>query len=70
MVEESDSRGALRDFKLSQAVEKFSEARLLVRFFQTGSLVPLSLLAPCTDEEYVGNKIVERLDNLIRQSQY
>lgn len=59
MVEESDNRGALRDYKLSQAVEKFSEARLLVRFFQTGSLVPLSQMAPCTDEEYVGKNKIE-----------
>ena len=43
-----------REGRLGQAIEKFTEARLLQKFFLTGKLVSPSEVQPCNDEEYIG----------------
>jgi predicted translin family RNA/ssDNA-binding protein len=46
-----------REGRLSQAIEKFTEARLLQNFFLTGKLVSPSEAQPCNDDEYLGGVI-------------
>ena len=43
-----------REGRLGQAIEKFTEARLLQKFFLTGKLVSPSEVQPCNDDEYIG----------------
>lgn len=45
---------AIREGRVSQVIEKFTEARMFLSFFKTGALAPLSQLGICNDEEYVG----------------
>lgn len=42
-----------REGRLTIAIEKFTEALLLLHFFKTGTLAPLSVVSPCNDEEYL-----------------
>jgi len=42
-----------REGRLSHAIEKFTEARLLQKFFLTGKLVAPSEVQPCNDDEYL-----------------
>ena len=54
-MNDSDKKGAsVRDNRISHAIERFSEAKLLLNFFQKGRLISLSDMSPCTDEEYIG----------------
>lgn len=43
-----------REGFLANAIEKFTEIRMMQHFFQTGKLASPSALQPCNDEEYVG----------------
>lgn len=52
-----DSIGAdptKREGNLSNAIEKFTETRMMQHFFLTGKLVSHSAVQPCNDEEYIG----------------
>jgi hypothetical protein len=46
-----------REGRLSQAIEKFTEARLMQSFFVTGKLAPTANVQPCNDDEYIGKDI-------------
>lgn len=46
-----------REGRLGQAIEKFTEARLLQNFFLTGKLVSPTEVQPCNDDEYLGGVI-------------
>jgi len=43
-----------RERMLSQAIEKFTEVRMMQYFFTTGRLASPSLVQPCNDDEYIG----------------
>lgn len=43
-----------REGFLANAIEKFTEIRMMQHFFQTGKLASPSALQPCNDEEYIG----------------
>ena len=43
-----------REGRLSGAIEKFTEIRMMQHFFATGKLASFSVLQPCNDDEYIG----------------
>jgi hypothetical protein len=53
-----DNDQSLREGRLSQVIEKFTEARLLEQFFLTGRLASPASMAPADDEEYLGEYTV------------
>ena len=46
-----------REGRLSQAIEKFTETRMLQIFFATGKLASPAAVQPCNDEEYIGQSV-------------
>lgn len=49
-----EKQQSMHDPRLNSALERFSEAKLMLQFLQTGRLSSLSQMAPCGDEEYLG----------------
>ena len=47
-----------REGRLSQAIEKFTETRMLQIFFATGKLASPAVVQPCNDEEYIGQSVL------------
>lgn len=61
-----DGNTSQREGRLSQAVEKFTEARLFQAFFATGKLAGPAEVQPCNDDEYLGDSyilwLIEQID--------
>lgn len=53
-ITEASSTPTGRDGSLANAIEKFTEVRLLRDFFSTGRLSSFAQMQPCRDEEYLG----------------
>ena len=54
LLETTNVNSSQREGRLSQAIERFTEARLLQQFFVTGTLVSPDAVQPCNDDEYIG----------------
>lgn len=51
---EAGKTHSVHDMRLNSALERFSEAKLMLQFLRSGRLSTLSEMSPCGDEEYIG----------------